>query len=148
MTTPTEWIDVPSKKNKNKNKNKRTFYVHKKTGPRFNFDFNDSQPKNKTISITENEFPEFSSLKKKTGGSFFNFNDTSKNHDSWAVKLELSVETPKTTIPVIKPKKSDPEKATYLYDWEVEKLCRTMNWGDFEVMMDDVIIIPDNEQKP
>ena len=107
----------------------------------------ESQPKHKTGNITKNDFPEISS-KNKMSGSFFDFNDSPKKQDSWAVKLKVSIETPKTPIPVIKPNKPDPKNATYLYDWEVEKLCRTMNWGDFEVMMDDVIIIPDNQAKP
>ena len=34
MTTPTEWIDVPSKKNKNKNKNNSNFF-NRVVGPLF-----------------------------------------------------------------------------------------------------------------
>ncbi len=145
-STQTEWVNVTSKPKKSKNK--QTFKIHKNNKPRFNFDSDESQTKhNTTVKVTTTEFPEISSSKKKTGGSFFDFNDGSKKQDSWAVKLKLSVETPKTVAP-IKPTKPDPKHAIYLYDWEVDKLCRTMKWGDFEVMMDDVIIIPDNQPKP
>ena len=144
-STQTEWVNVTPKSKKSKKK--QIFKIHKSNGPRFNFDSDESQPKHKTGNITKNDFPEISS-KNKMSGYFFDFNDSPKKQDSWAVKLKVSIETPKTPIPVIKPNKPDPKNATYLYDWEVEKLCRTMNWGDFEVMMDDVIIIPDNQAKP
>lgn len=143
--TQTEWVNVTSKSKRAKKK--QTFKIHKNNGPRFNFDQDESKPKhNSTVKVTKTDFPEFSS-KNKTGGSFFDFNDSCKKQDSWAVKLKLSVETP-SEVPTIKPKKPDPKHATYMYDWEVDKLCRTMKWGDFTVMMDDIIIIPDDQPKP
>ena len=42
----------------------------------------------------------------------------------------------------------EPKKYVYLYDSEVDLLVKTMNWGDFECMMDDVIIVPEGEKKP
>ena len=39
-------------------------------------------------------------------------------------------------------------KKTYLYDHEVDQLLSKMNWGDFECMMDDVIIVPSGKPKP
>ena len=145
-STQTDWIDVTSKSRRKKKK--QIFKIHKNNGPRFNFDQDESQTKhNTTVKVTTTEFPEISSSKKKTGGSFFDFNDSSKKQDSWAVKLKLSVEA-SSEVPNIKPKKPDPKHATYMYDWEVDKLCRTMAWGDFSVMMDDIIIIPDDQPKP
>ena len=42
----------------------------------------------------------------------------------------------------------DNKYTTYLYEHEVDALARTMRWGDFEVMMDDVIVVPDGQPKP
>ena len=42
----------------------------------------------------------------------------------------------------------DKQYITYMYEREVDTLVRTMKWGDFEVMMDDVVVIPDDQPKP
>ena len=42
----------------------------------------------------------------------------------------------------------DKKFITYLYEHEVDALARTMRWGDFEVMMDDVVMVEDGQPKP
>lgn len=42
----------------------------------------------------------------------------------------------------------DKQYITYLYEHEVDALARTMKWGDFEVMMDDVVMVEDGQPKP
>ena len=89
------------------------------------FDFGETnKPKNKNIKI----YPMIVDLNKNPKKSE---NDTT----SWASIAKNG-----------KPKQK--KNQIYLYDREVDELCKKMNWGDFECMMDDVIVVPEGEKKP
>tara|TARA_B100000963_G_C22613205_1_gene665929 strand:+ start:1919 stop:2206 length:288 start_codon:yes stop_codon:yes gene_type:complete len=88
------------------------------------FDFGEISPsKNKFAKI----YPQIDIPENKTS------NQTNTTTISWA-----------SIVIKQKPKSSK----TYLYNYEVDDLVKKMNWGDFECMMDDVIIVPDGQPKP
>lgn len=80
-------------------------------------------------------------------------NETSKPKSVFLKpKSPLSKSNVVTWASVVKktPKKSNQSsvKKTYLYDHEADALLLTMKWGDFDIMMEDVIIVPDGQPKP
>tara|TARA_Y100001970_G_C14185179_1_gene832193 strand:- start:282 stop:638 length:357 start_codon:yes stop_codon:yes gene_type:complete len=116
------WTQVSS----NKKKKSKKFQVTGSSRPRFVF-CNKKNTKN-------NDNQEFPPINQKTG----NTQGNKKTQISWSLHVQQGP-----------PKKTKNEKNTiYLYDSEVDNLVKTMNWGDFDLMMDDVEIVPEGQPKP
>ena len=164
-----EWTTVVSKNSKKSRKSKSSKkHIQSSTynfstssiKPRFVFQGEDKTKiqEKQTKSITKTVFPELKQKQQKNRPRFeYHEQDVTsvqpkKKENIWSsIVCKSHQETPKkeTSLSVEKNETKKQNKFTiYLYDREVNKLLREMKWGDFECMMDDVIIIPNNQPKP
>lgn len=170
-----EWTVVVSKNNKQSKKSKSTrnhtkMYIqpatYKSTSttikPKFDFQEDiktNTQEKQSTKSISVNHFPELKKKQEKKNKPRFEYEEDKSVDQSrqktWSSIICKKQENPPKIECAISIKKVEtteikkPNQFTiYLYNREVNKLLGEMKWGDFECMMDDVIIIPDDQPKP
>lgn len=173
-----EWTTVVSKKNNKQSKNKikiivqPTSYKSSSTiKPRFDFQ---SQNTQQIKSISNNKLPDLKKKEENEGQPkprfvFSNTISTSlskKQEKTWSSickenkksqKIECSIEikcnknvdeNPEKEKVESENKKQANKFTIYLYEHEVNKLLHEMKWGDFDCMMEDVIIIPNDQPKP
>lgn len=131
------WTQVKTTKKKKNNKHNKSSSPHnsKNSFPRARFDFGE-QPSEKVSKNNDDE----------------NVDDV-KTPDvnepiqqlSWSSVVKTG-KAPHSSL--LEESEKNTKFTVYLYDHEVDELAHTMKWGDFEVMTDDVVVVPYGVSKP